>query len=55
MMYPAPVVAATFGWLLFSEQVTYSMIGGFLIVIGGFSLMKRQEIRAELTRYGIVH
>jgi drug/metabolite transporter (DMT)-like permease len=55
MMYLAPVVAATFGWLLFGEPVTFSMIGGFLVVVvGGFSLMKRREIRAELTRHGIV-
>ncbi|WP_306061383.1 DMT family transporter [Natronococcus wangiae] len=54
MMYLAPVVATTAGWLLFGESVTVSMIGGFLIVMMGFALMKRREIRAELTRYGVV-
>lgn len=54
MMYLAPVVAATAGWLLFGERVTVSMIGGFLIVLAGFALMKRQELRAELIRYGRV-
>jgi drug/metabolite transporter (DMT)-like permease len=54
MMYIAPVVAATAGWLLFGEPVTVPMVGGFLVVMAGFALMKRQEIRAELTRYGVV-
>lgn len=54
VMYLSPVVAATFGWLLFGEPITFSMVGGFLLVVAGFSLMKRREIRAELTRYGIV-
>lgn len=54
MMYLAPVVAAIFGWLLFSDPVTSSMIGGFLLVVGGFALMKRQEIRTELTRFGVI-
>ncbi|SEP10359.1 Permease of the drug/metabolite transporter (DMT) superfamily [Halogranum amylolyticum] len=54
MMYLAPVVAAIFGWLLFSEPVTPSMVGGFLLVVGGFALMKRQDIRAELARFGVI-
>lgn len=53
MMYLAPIVAATTGWLLFGEPITRPMIGGFFLVVVGFFLMKRQEIRAELTRYGI--
>ena len=54
MMYPAPVVAAVAGWPLFGEPITSPMIGGSLLVVGGFALMKRREIRAALTRYGIV-
>jgi len=54
VMYLAPVVAATAGWLLFGESVTVSMIGGFLIVLTGFALMKRREIRAELARHELV-
>lgn len=54
MMYLAPLVAAIFGWLLFGEPITPSMVGGFLLVVGGFALMKRQEIRAELTRVGVI-
>lgn len=54
MMYVSPVIAATTGWLLFGDPVTLSMVGGFLLVVMGFFLMKRPEIRAELTRYGLV-
>ena len=55
MMYLAPVVAATAGWLLFGEPITLPMVGGFFLVVVGFFLMKRREIRAELTQYGIVN
>ncbi|NUB90619.1 DMT family transporter [Haloterrigena sp. SYSU A558-1] len=54
VMYVSPVVAAITGWLLFGEPITFPMVGGFLLVVAGFSLMKREEIRTELTRYGIV-
>lgn len=54
VMYLSPVVAATTGWLLFGEPITFSMVGGFLLIVVGFALMKRQEIRAEITRYRIV-
>lgn len=54
MMYVSPVIAAATGWLLFGDPVTLSMVGGFLLLVVGFFLMKRQEIRAELTRYGLV-
>jgi len=54
MMYLTPVVAAVAGWPLFGEPITSPMIGGSLLVVGGFALMKRREIRAALTRYGIV-
>ncbi|ELZ32628.1 hypothetical protein C474_07417 [Halogeometricum pallidum JCM 14848] len=53
MMYLAPVVAATAGWLLFGEPITLPMVVGFFLVVVGFLLMKRREIRTELTRYGI--
>lgn len=54
MMYLAPVVAAVTGWLLFGESITTPMIGGFLLVVVGFFLMKRREVRAELARSGLV-
>jgi len=53
VMYLTPVVAAISGWLPFGEPITRSMIG-FRLVVVGFSVMKRHEIRAELARHGIV-
>lgn len=51
VMYLVPVVAVTAGWLLFGEPVTPTVVGGFLVVAAGFSLMKRREIRVELARW----
>lgn len=49
--YLVPVVAAATGWLLFAEPVTQSMVAGFLVVLVGFGLLKRRELRAELDRF----
>lgn len=48
--YIAPVIAGFAGWLIFSEEVTPSMIFGFVVVLIGFSLMKREGLREELYR-----
>jgi len=48
--YLVPVVAASAGWALFGERLTWRMIGGFLVVVLGFALMKRRELRVELVR-----
>lgn len=50
VMYLLPVIAASAGWLLFGEQVTSSMVGGFLVILLGFVLLKRQPLRNELTQ-----
>lgn len=48
VMYLLPVVAASAGWLLFGEEITASMGGGFLVILLGFVVMKRHPIRDEL-------
>ncbi|MDG5776764.1 EamA family transporter [Haloarculaceae archaeon H-GB1-1] len=50
--YVVPVVAATAGWALFGDPVTPSMIGGFLVVLVGFGLLKRQTLRREVEQVG---
>lgn len=48
--YLVPVVAAVAGKTLFGEPLTPNMVGGFVVVIVGFTLLKRRELRAELAR-----
>lgn len=50
VMYVVPVVAAAGGWLLFGERVAPSTVAGFLVVVVGFGLMKREALGAELAR-----
>ncbi len=46
--YVAPVFAAVNGWILLHEQITVSVLFGFLAIIVGFSLVKYDEIREEI-------
>ena len=48
--YVVPVVAAVTGWILFDEQLSWQMAVGFLVIVVGFVVMKRRELRAELER-----
>ena len=48
--YVVPVVATALGWLLLDEIVTVWTGAGFLLILGGFVLLKRRELRAELRR-----
>ncbi|SFR65480.1 DMT family transporter [Halogeometricum limi] len=48
--YLVPVVAAAAGWLLFGEAISARMGAGFAVVVVGFLLMKRRELRAEFAR-----
>lgn len=48
--YLVPVIAAVTGRTLFGEPVTGSMVAGFAVVLVGFTLLKRRELRAELVR-----
>jgi drug/metabolite transporter (DMT)-like permease len=48
--YVAPVFAALSGWLFLSEVPTAYTVGGFLLIFGGFVLVKHRVIRDELPR-----
>lgn len=47
--YAAPVFAAVGGWLFLGETVGSRTVFGFLAIVSGFLLVKRNAIRAELT------
>ena len=48
--YISPVIAAITGWMLFGDEISVSMVVGFLIVVVGFALMKRTALEKELYR-----
>jgi drug/metabolite transporter (DMT)-like permease len=48
--YAVPLVATLVGWALLGERVTVWTGFGFLLILGGFVLLKRRELRAELRR-----
>jgi drug/metabolite transporter (DMT)-like permease len=48
--YVAPVFAALAGWVFLSEVPTVYTVVGFLLIFGGFVLVKRRAIRDELPR-----
>ncbi|MFB6104711.1 MAG: DMT family transporter [Halobacteriaceae archaeon] len=48
--YVAPVFAAVVGWLLLGETVSINTIVGFVLVVIGFALVKREAISAEWPR-----
>lgn len=45
--YVAPVFAAVVGWVLLGETVSVTTVAGFLLVVAGFVLVKRNAIREE--------
>lgn len=48
--YVAPAFAAVTGFLFLGELIDAPTVGGFAIILVGFSLVKRRSIRAELWR-----
>jgi drug/metabolite transporter (DMT)-like permease len=46
--YAAPVVAAATGLLFLNETPTADTVVGFLLILVGFLLLKRNAVRAEL-------
>ncbi len=46
--YTVPVFAALSGWVVLSEVLTWSAVGGFGLIALGFVLIKRTAIRVEL-------
>ncbi|HKL29878.1 MAG TPA: EamA family transporter [Natrialbaceae archaeon] len=52
--YAAPVAAALTGFLFLSETPTANTAAGFGFILVGFLLLKRDAIRAEVSRIGVV-
>jgi len=50
--YVAPVFAALAGFLFLGEGIGLPTVAGFLVILGGFLLIKRRAIRAELVARG---
>jgi len=48
--YVAPVFAALAGFLFLGERIDAATVLGFAIILTGFGLIKRRELRAELRR-----
>ena len=46
--YVAPVFAAVAGYLWLDERVTGATVAGFLLIVAGFALVKREALAAEL-------
>lgn len=49
--YLVPVVAIIAGSVLFDERVTLRVVGGFVVVIIGFVLLKRDAIEEQVGRW----
>jgi drug/metabolite transporter (DMT)-like permease len=50
--YVAPVFAALTGWAVRDETPTVATVAGFVLIFGGFVLLKRRTLREELPRLG---
>jgi drug/metabolite transporter (DMT)-like permease len=46
--YTAPVFAAIGGWMFLDEGIAFRTVIGFLVIVSGFVLLKREAIRTEL-------
>ena len=49
--YVVPLFAALVGWLLLGEVVDAGTAGGFLLILGGFALIKRRALIEEVDRF----
>ena len=52
--YVAPVFAALSGWVILGEGIEPNTVAGFVLVCGGFAIVKRTAIRTELQRAGLL-
>lgn len=52
--YAAAAFGALFGWLLLNEQLSVLTITGFLAILAGFVLLKRDMILQEISQHRIV-
>lgn len=48
--YAAPVFAAVGGWVVLGEPIEPRTVVGFVVIVVGFALIKRESLRDEVTR-----
>jgi drug/metabolite transporter (DMT)-like permease len=48
--YVAPLFAALAGWVALGERIDLYTVAGFVVILVGFVLIKRRELRRELPR-----
>jgi len=48
--YTVPVFAALSGWVVLNESLDWLAVVGFLVIFGGFVLLKRETLRERLAR-----
>lgn len=53
--YVAPIVAAIVGAILLSERADITTAAGFVVILLGFVLLKRDALRRELSRLRSTH
>ena len=46
--YTVPVFAALSGWVVLNESLDWLAVAGFLVIFGGFVLLKRETLRERL-------
>jgi drug/metabolite transporter (DMT)-like permease len=51
--YFQPIATAVIGWLILSEQLALSTIGGFCLILFGFLLIKRDSVRQYVVRQDV--
>lgn len=52
--YAAPIFATVSGWLVLGETLDTLAIVGFVVIFGGFLLLKRDALQDELSAFGWV-
>lgn len=48
--YLQPIAASLLGWLLFREEITLTVIVGFVVIVCGFALTERHLVRRMITK-----
>lgn len=51
--YLQPITAAITGWVLLREQLEPLAVAGFAVIIVGFILVKRKQVRAYVVRSSV--
>jgi drug/metabolite transporter (DMT)-like permease len=49
--YAAAAFGALFGWIFLNEGITVYTLVGYVLILGGFVLLKKDELRQEVVEY----